>query len=689
MKNKIKIIGGDKKTTKTLEQLIRMFHSMPVEQIKTNLMEYTTNQMVKLYKILKQREDKVMNQLTLDYQNRKGLIKQVESEIPNPYDNIRVSYIKQLEMDVNRFTDQIRDSNLAVQEIEESIKKFKSARDRLTDESYVEKYREKCIELFLNDKVSEAFNEYKLELLEYLIAVLNGKTPQQHPFNIIITGSPGLGKSHLAGEIVKILQATHLLPVGKLLNLKKPDVIGQYLGQTAPKAYKNLVNGIGSIVFIDEAYSFAGKYREGQGYDRFGVEFIDALVDFMEEFRGLLGIIAAGYEKEMKEQFLDVNVGLNRRFRTKLKMKELDPITIITRLYEKIKNNDIFDTHYIENFVRFAYHIEQYQINQIRLIVYNDATGRYEAVTEPQASYILTHYFNKLFLDNWTDILALFDYFQFNNSFDYTVEEQLQNVITEFIRSKAKSSDVLEISSRIFEGNIVLQLKIKKLDWSNENINLLDNAEFHTEQDHLEDIIREIYKSDRTSVNSSDRNATVQEIEKRLNKSQVSLEKSNTLGAISSFNNGFGSPPPLRLTRTNTESYFDRKYSQRYSESAPATNSKNQEPPLLTLQGLNTERPPAQPAPPLLSFSNSVANSKPLAPAPAKNKKEKESPLPTIEEESSSSPAPLAPLFSFSQGSTNRSSIFSAKLKTNNNATSNATVPKAAPPAGKKDKKKK
>jgi hypothetical protein len=474
----------------------------------------------------------------------------------------------------------------------------------------------------------------------------------------------------LAGEIVKILQATHLLPIGKFINIKKPDVIGQHLGQTAPKAYKNLVNGIGSIVFIDEAYSFAGKRRESDGYDPFGVEFINALVDFMEEYRGLLGIIAAGYVKEMKEQFLDVNGGLNRRFRTRLNMKELDPITIITRLYEKIKNPAFFVTYYIENFIRFAYHIKQFETNQINIIVYSDRTGRYEAIKESQASYILTHYFNKLFMDNWTDILALFDYFEFNNSFDYTVEEQIQNVITEFIRSKVNSSDVLELSSRIYQENIVLQLKIKKLDWSIKSIDLLDNGELNTEQEHIDLIKHKIFSLISSATNNSDRNANVQEIEKRLNKPPkqnsddapppLTLSRTNTNRNPHSLNSLFGPPPtpPPKLSRsnssvspdvyfsstlapppplpvlksTNTESYYAAKYGQRYkSEPVPSANAQqpksnsNTPPPVPSFgfsfsKGKNSNT--GSEAPPLLSFSTKT-NSKPSfsfstgTPAPA------------------------------------------------------------------------
>ena len=77
--------------------------------------------------------------------------------------------------------------------------------------------------------------------------------------------------------------------------------------------------------------TFYGEKKEGKGYDPFGLEFITAMVDFMEEYRGLIGIIAAGYDKEMKEQFLDVNTGLYRRFPIKLRMKELKPMMIMTR----------------------------------------------------------------------------------------------------------------------------------------------------------------------------------------------------------------------------------------------------------------------------------------------------------------------------------------------------------------------
>ena len=681
VKNKIKIIGGEKKTTKTLEELIQMFREMPVEQIRTNLIKYTNRQIIKLDNLSKQKGDKIADELHNDYENRKATKEKVERLIPG-YGGIKQGYITNIETGVKDFMEEYVTNHLAVQELNEYIKKFITERDKLYDQQYIVEYRTKCIALFLNDKVSEAFDDYKLELLEYLIMVLNGVKPEQHPFNIIITGNPGLGKSHLAGEIVKLLQTTHLLPIGKFINLKKTDVIGQYIGQTAPKAYRRLIGGLGSIIFIDEAYSFAGEKKEGKGYDPFGLEFITAMVDFMEEYRGLIGIIAAGYDKEMKEQFLDVNTGLYRRFPIKLQMKELKPMMIMTRLYGKVQTPELFTTKYIENFVRFAYHIgqsgmynvesEQHEsVNQIRLVIFDRTTGKYEGVEEDQYADILKTYFTFFFSNNWTDLQILFDYIQYNHGLHYTPEEQIQNIITQFMKFKVKSDDVIEIFSRFHEKtDLIIHLKIKNLDLRTiPREALFDNEEMGTNQDKIDAMKQKVLGTMGNSRNNSAQNALrIEEIQNRLTRMPppapslertkgfagpanaanigrysiggpptLGLSKQNTvnlgpppllLGKSSAANNPLFDfrnmpppPPALTLNRSNTESYYDRKY----STPPPATNSRNQGPPLLTLQGLNTERPPAKAPPSLFSFSNNATKAAP----PAKKKAE----LPKIEEE--------------------------------------------------------
>jgi hypothetical protein len=116
-----------------------------------------------------------------------------------------------------------------------------------------------------------------------------------------------------------------LLTKGKLIPIKKPEIIGQYTGQTAPKVYNELSGSMGNIVFLDEAYSIAGKMDETKGtYNEFGQEALDAITDFTSEHIGLFGIVAAGYSYEMQKQFLDVNIGLPRRFPTVLTLNRYD-----------------------------------------------------------------------------------------------------------------------------------------------------------------------------------------------------------------------------------------------------------------------------------------------------------------------------------------------------------------------------
>jgi hypothetical protein len=213
---------------------------------------------------------------------------------------------------------------------------------------YLQDFIEECNKY----KTNPALNEFMCELIEFMIAIFNGNNIAP-PFNIIITGSPGIGKSYVANIISNIMKKSLLLPNCNLRNIKKPDVIGQHIGTTAPKTYSTFVNALTNVIFIDEAYSFAGKKKQDGLYDQFGVEFLDALTDFITEHIGLIIIIVAGYKKEMKTQFLDVNIGLDRRFSVKINLNryttkflceefdkqlvELANLTIIEDYNEEIK----------------------------------------------------------------------------------------------------------------------------------------------------------------------------------------------------------------------------------------------------------------------------------------------------------------------------------------------------------------
>ena len=149
--------------------------------------------------------------------------------------------------------------------------------------------------------------------------------PSYEYFNIVLTGTPGVGKSYTSSIVGKVLQACGLLTVGNMREVKKPDIVGSYTGQTAPKVYYELTQGLGNVIFIDEAYSIAGVKDKTKGtYNDFGQECLDAITDYTSEHIGLFSMVVAGYDYEMRTQFLEVNVGLPRRFPSVFVLRRYD-----------------------------------------------------------------------------------------------------------------------------------------------------------------------------------------------------------------------------------------------------------------------------------------------------------------------------------------------------------------------------
>lgn len=126
--------------------------------------------------------------------------------------------------------------------------------------------------------------------------------------HMIFTGNPGTGKTTIARIVSKYLKAIGVLSGGQLVEVSRGDLVGRYVGHTAPLVNQVIKSAIGGVLFIDEAYSL---HRGGE--DSFGLEAIDTLVKGIEDNRDDLIVILAGYSDEM-EEFLEANSGLKSRF---------------------------------------------------------------------------------------------------------------------------------------------------------------------------------------------------------------------------------------------------------------------------------------------------------------------------------------------------------------------------------------
>ena len=132
--------------------------------------------------------------------------------------------------------------------------------------------------------------------------------PNMH---MCFVGRPGTGKTTVARVIGAVLKEAGVLQAGKFFEHRGRDLIGQYVGHTAPITTGICRAAYGSVLFIDEAYTLAYGGRGSQSND-FGQEAIDTLIAEMENHRDELIVIVAGYPDEMQD-FLDANPGMRDR----------------------------------------------------------------------------------------------------------------------------------------------------------------------------------------------------------------------------------------------------------------------------------------------------------------------------------------------------------------------------------------
>lgn len=181
------------------------------------------------------------------------------------------------------------------------------------------------IKLMLKDLVN--FNKFK----EKTDGDLKLKETNLH---MVFLGNPGTGKTTVARIVAGILYNLGFIKQNKLIEVSAKDLIGQYVGQTAPKTLSVIQKALGGVLFIDEAYSLASGNEHNSSFNE---ECVATLIQAMENHRDNLVVIFAGYSKEM-DKFLKSNSGIVSRIGYTMDFKDytLDElITIFTTMFEK------------------------------------------------------------------------------------------------------------------------------------------------------------------------------------------------------------------------------------------------------------------------------------------------------------------------------------------------------------------
>lgn len=180
-------------------------------------------------------------------------------------------------------------------------------------EAYAETEIEKILNLLNEELVGLAPVKSRIREIAALLLIDKlrrnlGITAANPGLHMSFTGSPGTGKTTVGLKMADILYQLGYIKKGHLLTVTRDDLVGQYIGHTAPKTKEVLKKAMGGVLFIDEAYYL---YKPDNERD-YGSEAIEILLQVMENQRDDLVVILAGY-KEPMDKFYESNPGLSSR----------------------------------------------------------------------------------------------------------------------------------------------------------------------------------------------------------------------------------------------------------------------------------------------------------------------------------------------------------------------------------------
>lgn len=196
-------------------------------------------------------------------------------------------------------------------ELAEYLALYSNSRNKLVLPESI--YKKETVEESLRNIIGLNIVKNKLKDFEkYMIftnqAMASGLDIMSSNMHMIFTGNPGSGKTTIARIMAKMLFDMGILKENKLIEVDRKDLVGQYIGQTAPKTGEVIEKAMGGVLFIDEAYSLVPQDSSRD----FGQEAVATLIKAMEDKKGEFVVIFAGYKNEMKN-FVDSNPGIASR----------------------------------------------------------------------------------------------------------------------------------------------------------------------------------------------------------------------------------------------------------------------------------------------------------------------------------------------------------------------------------------
>ena len=177
----------------------------------------------------------------------------------------------------------------------------------------------------------------KSQILSLIVYYLQQfEEENQDMLHTVVYGSPGVGKTKFINILSEVYANLGVLPSRKVTFVKRADLVGQYLGQTAIKTKDAIEKAKGGILVIDEAYSLGDTEQK----DSFSRECIDTLNQYLSEEKKDLICIIAGYKEDLERRFFKSNPGLERRFPFKFTITDYTSIQLKQIFLSIVKENN-------------------------------------------------------------------------------------------------------------------------------------------------------------------------------------------------------------------------------------------------------------------------------------------------------------------------------------------------------------
>lgn len=200
--------------------------------------------------------------------------------------------------------------------------KVKTAKEKLEAMIGLEEVKKKVQTYISTNVVNKKRRELGMQIAE-------------NSLHLVFSGSAGTGKTQIARLLTEILYDNGIVKENKLKEVSAKDMIAEYTGQTSPKTHQLILEALGGVLFIDEAYELI----PGGEDDSFKREAITTLVKDMDDYRKDLIVVIAGYTDEM-EKFLKVNPGLPSRFVNKIHFPDYNEDELIQIAYLQLKQQN-------------------------------------------------------------------------------------------------------------------------------------------------------------------------------------------------------------------------------------------------------------------------------------------------------------------------------------------------------------